>query len=103
MMGKNGWSKTKLCPFSLGVGIGAAEGIYLFIFALAAKLGGYGVPLIEQIGHTFYGYAPTYIGAFIGGAWGFVDGFIFGLIVGFFYNLCMCCRCKKCDDKVENK
>lgn len=85
--------KTKLCPFSFGIAIGAAEGIYMLLFGWIAWIWGYGVGLIQLISQGFIGFAPSFSGGIFGGIWGFFDGFIFGLIAAWVYNLCTS-RCK---------
>jgi hypothetical protein len=94
MMSKDGCNVAKLCPFSLGVGIGFAKAIFMMVFAWAGWLGGYYLPMIQQMAGMLHGYAPTFVGGLWGGLWGLIVGFVFGFLVGFFYDMCLCC-CKK--------
>ena len=98
MNGKCGCGKgMRLCPFSLGIGIGVASGIFMIAFAWAAWLWGFGAAMIDQYSAFYYGYAPTFVGGLIGGIWGLVEGFIFGVIVALFYDLvARCCKGKCC-------
>lgn len=83
----------KLSLLSLGIAIGFAEGLYMMVFAWLGWLWGYGIPIIHELATVMF--APSFIGGIMGGILGFIDGFIFGVIVAIFYNLCVCCRCKK--------
>jgi len=102
MFAKKECVKTKLCPFSLGIALGVASGLFLMLFAWAGHLWHYGLPLISQIATIFYGYAPTVLGGLYGALWGLLEGFIFGFIVALVYDFCICCCCTKtsmCNDK----
>jgi hypothetical protein len=98
MMNKDG-CYSKLCPVSLGVGLGVTEAIFMIVFAWAGLFFGYGIDMVHQISGVYIGYAPTIVGGLIGGGWGFVDGFIFGLIAGAIYNYCVC----RCHGSCESK
>lgn len=96
MMCKTGCtcSKAKLCPVSLGVGFGVAQGLFLLLFAWVGWFWGYGGTLAHDLSVIFHGYAPSLVGGLFGGLWGFIEGFVFGLIAGFVYDFCVCCGCK---------
>ncbi len=102
-MCKNESGKSKLSVCAFGLAIGLAEGIYMLLFAWIAWVCGYGTPLITDIAHVFYGYAPSFIGGLFGGLWGFADGFIFGIIAAWIYNLVLSSCCRKTSISSENK
>lgn len=86
--------KTKLSVVSFGIAIGVTEGLYMLLFGWMGWLFGYGNTMILQIANAFYGYAPSFGGAIVGGIWGFVDGFVFGVVAAAIYNFCLS-RCRK--------
>lgn len=97
MMGKEGCGSGKLCPVSLGIGFGVAEGLFMLIFAWVGWGMGCGVDIIHEMGTVFHGYAPTFWGGLWGALWGLLEGGLFGLIAGLVYNCCLCrCCCKMC-------
>ncbi len=87
--------KTKLCACALGVAIGVTKGLSLMLLAWVSLVWGVGAPLVVHLAAFLHGYASTWVGGLIGGGWGLVCGFIFGIVVGWIYNLCLCCCCKK--------
>ena len=95
MIEKNECTKTKLSAFSLGIAFSITEGLFMMLFAWAAGLFGYGIPMIHNIATVCYGYAPSFVGGLFGGVGGLIDGFIFGIVVGWIYNFCLCHVCKK--------
>jgi hypothetical protein len=51
--------------------------------------------LLEGLG-LVYGSTGTFgLGILFGAIWSFIDGFITGLVIAGFYNLVMCCWCRK--------
>jgi hypothetical protein len=54
--------------------------------ALAAWLLNWGGALVNVVSSLYLGYAPTLLGAAIGGAWALVDGFVAGFIIAWLYN-----------------
>lgn len=105
MLVKSDSAKAKICPFSLGVALGVAEGLFMLLFAWAGHFWHYGLALINLLATVYHGYAPTLPGGIYGGLWGLLDGFIFGFIVALIYNFCLCCCCaKSCDiQDMKNK
>lgn len=103
MMNKAECAKAKLCACSLGIAIGVTKGLILMLFAWAGWMWGVGTPMIEHIGNLFHGYAPTLLGGIIGGGWGLIGGFVVGLLIGWIYNRCICCGCKKLCGSCEKK
>lgn len=81
----------RLSIFSLAFALGIVSGLFMMFFAWYAYSYGHGIVLVAQWGEMYMGYAPTFKGGLIGGAWGFLDGFISGLILAIVYNLCLCC------------
>ncbi len=103
MMDKNGKCcgarKKRLCPVSLGFGLGIASGLAMLLLALANMQWGYGTQILALSATVDPGFAATGMGALIGLGWGFLKGFVFGFVVAVFYNLCArCCSrmCRKC-------
>lgn len=95
MFAKSECVKAKICPFSLGVALGVAEGLFMLLFAWAGYFWHYGLSLSSLLATVYSGYAPTILGGIYGGLWGLLDGFIFGFIVALVYNFCICCCCAK--------
>ena len=90
-----------ICPFSLGIAVGLASGLFMMGYALLAYWYGIGTSVIEESSTFYHGYAPSWTGALIGGGWGLLEGFIFGFLVALFYNCMSCFRsmcCKKSDE-----
>jgi len=57
----------------------------------------YGHEFVKVLGSIYYGYGPSWGGAFIGMGWAAADGFIGTLIIVSLYNLLTrCCRCRTC-------
>jgi len=71
---------------ALGLTLGLVWGAALLLLGLSAAMFGYGVLLIEFFSILYVGYAPTFLGALLGGVWGFVDAYIGGLVVAWLYN-----------------
>jgi hypothetical protein len=73
---------------ALGVGVGSVLGICVFaVTAFHVLLQPQDAPPIQLLSHYFYGYAPTWPGAFVGLFWGGFTGFVAGWFVGFVHNL----------------
>ncbi len=87
----------KLKVFSLGMGLGAATGLWFLLWGWSGWLMHWGHSAINMVGTVYHGFAPTMIGGLFGGMWGFIDGFLFGIVIAFIYNLCL--KCSICRDK----
>lgn len=87
-----GACKLKAC--SLGVAIGVAYAVFMFVLAWGAWQFEYASGAVEIIGTVYPGFEASLIGGLWGALWGFIDGFIFGLIIAWVYNLCGRCCCK---------
>ncbi len=70
---------------ALALSLGATFGAYVFLLGILAMFG-YGVPVVEAISSLYMGYAPTCLGALIGGLYAFFDGAVAGLLIGWLYN-----------------
>ena len=72
---------------AFGMALGAATGL-LFFAATAVVLlrPGSGAPDLTVLKEYFYGYTPSWTGAFIALAWGFVAGFVAGWFTAFCRN-----------------
>lgn len=89
--------KSRLSLCGLGVAFGVTWGLGLFVLGLLSTYLGWATPWVELFSSIYIGFASTFIGSLIGGAWGLLDGFITGVIVAFIYNLCVkCCGCSSC-------
>src|SRR5690348_3842366 len=99
MKAKEVCAKAKLSTVSLGIAFGVTEALFMILFAWAGWLFGYGISMIHQIASVYYGYAPSFSGGLLGGAWGLVDGFVFGVVAGFIYNLCFGYCSKSCSSE----
>jgi hypothetical protein len=75
-----------LNPKALGIGFGAAWGLFC-AFAALLSLTGLGVGIVYGIGTLYLGYQPGIVGAALGLIYGFIDGFIGGFIMAFVYNM----------------
>lgn len=95
------WVKCKLsvCGFSIATAL--TSGLGVLILGLMATYLNIGVPYVTLLGSVYSGYAATYAGSLIGGAWAFAVGLICGFFFSLFYNLtirmCCCHKCKCCD------
>ena len=47
---------------------------------------GWGGKYVDVMSSIYIGYAPTWVGGLIGGAWAFFDGMICGILFAFVYN-----------------
>ena len=75
---------------AFGMAVGAAASVFMFgltaIHLIRNPPPGSAIDL-QLLSNYFYGYAPTWKGAFIGMFWGFVVGFVGGWFVAFCRNL----------------
>jgi hypothetical protein len=75
---------------AFGTALGAAAGVFMFaltaIHVLRNPEPGSAMNL-QLLSNYFYGYTPTWKGAFVGAFWGFVVGFVGGWFVAFCRNL----------------
>lgn len=90
-------SCSKLSACSLAVAMGLTNGLGLMILAWSSWQWGFGGGMVTIISSVYHGYDASLMGGLFGLGWGFIDGFIFGLLVGWIYNLCLCCCCRKND------
>jgi protoporphyrinogen oxidase len=79
----------KLDRVALGLSVGAAGGLALFLATLFLVLGGGPHPLFGLLGQYFPGYEVTASGALVGLAYGFVAGFMGGWSFAFLRNTCL--------------
>lgn len=67
-------------------GVVCGAGLFLMTMILVLK-GGYPIgPTLGLLGHFFFGYSVTFVGAFVGLAWGFVAGFLLGWAFALLHN-----------------
>ncbi len=78
--------KASLGVVSLGLAIGIAWALGVFLLGLAAGLFDWGVPVVDVLSSVYLGYSPSFVGSVIGAVWGFVDGFIGGAVIAWLYN-----------------
>ncbi len=76
----------KLQPVPLGLAFGVLWAVYVFCVGITAMFN-WGGGIVEGLGTLYIGYAPSILGAFIGGVWAFVDGLVAGAIVAWIYNM----------------
>jgi hypothetical protein len=69
-----------------GLAGGILWGGYMFLATIISLYTGYGETLLNIMGELYWGYAISWLGAFVGLAYGFVDGFISFYIIGWLYN-----------------
>lgn len=89
--------KLSVCGFTLATAL--ISGLGIFFLGLMATYLNIGVPYVTILGSVYHGYAATYAGSLIGGAWAFACGIICGFFFSLFYNLILkacCCRCAHC-------
>ena len=96
MCGGKCGSKRKLCGFTLGLAVGVAAALMVFIFA---AVGMYWGP--EHLaGFHLAALAATWGDALVLSLYALLHGFIFGFLVALVYNLiACCCRCHACKGK----
>lgn len=80
--------RTKLCPFSLGLGIGLTCGLAIFLWSLWLLYAG-PTPMMAEY---HISVSSVWEGVVLA-LWGLLKGFIFGFFVALFYDLISCC-CK---------
>jgi len=76
---------TRLRVVSVALAAGLTWGFGVLLLGWVSG-GGWGGRLVDVLSSVYVGYAPTFLGGLIGGAWAFVDGFVAGLVLAFFYN-----------------
>ncbi len=69
---------------ALGFGLGAIEGLAIFVGTIILVLQGESGPAF--LSKLFPFYEVSIFGAFVGLVEGFIDGFIGGIILGWVYN-----------------
>ncbi|MBW2993599.1 bacteriophage holin [Candidatus Woesearchaeota archaeon] len=79
-------AKQKLDVLGLGLAIGIACAVYMFLIGLSAWLFGWGTGIVELISSLYLGFSATFAGSLIGAVWAFIDGFIAGVIIAWLYN-----------------
>jgi hypothetical protein len=78
----------KLDRVALGVSVGTATGLLLFLATLLLVLGG-GSPVLTLLGQYFPGYDVTMSGTVVGLAYGFAAGFAIAWAFAFLRNACL--------------
>ncbi len=78
--------KASLGVVSLGLALGIAWALGMFLLGLAAGLFDWGVPVVAVLSSVYIGYSPSFVGSITGAVWGFVDGFIGGVVIAWLYN-----------------
>lgn len=71
---------------SLGLAVGVAWAIGVFLLGIAAGLFNWGVELASALASLYIGFSPSFAGTIAGAVWGFADGFIFGVLIAWLYN-----------------
>ena len=80
--------RASLGVVSLGLAIGIAWALAMFLLGLMAGLFDWGVPVVAVLSSLYVGYSPSFVGSVTGAVWGFVDGFIGGVVIAWLYNRC---------------
>ena len=78
--------KASLGVVSLGLAVGIAWALGVFLLGLGAGLFDWGIPVVAVLASLYRGYDPSFVGNITGAVWGFVDGFIGGALVAWLYN-----------------
>ena len=76
----------ELDPRSLGLSFGVTFGAAIMLLGVSSWGLDYGTEAVELLAGFYKGYAPTPVGAVIGGFWGFFDAFIGGFAIAWLYN-----------------
>ena len=76
--------RLRIVPVALAFGLTWGIGVMLLGWVSGI---GWGGRLVDVLSSVYVGYASTFLGGLIGGAWAFVDGFIAGLLLAFLYNV----------------
>ena len=85
----------RLNAFALALACGVTWASGILVLGLAARLFGYGVPMVGLFGSVYLGFVPTFTGTAIGTLSAFVDGAIAGAIIALVYNCAVkCCAAK---------
>jgi protoporphyrinogen oxidase len=81
----------KLDRVALGLSVGTAGGLALFLATLFVALGGGPLvqPTLDLLGQYFPGYQVTWSGSVAGLVYGFVTGFVAGAAFAFLRNACL--------------
>ena len=78
--------KASLGVVSLGLAVGIAWALGVFLLGLAAGLLDWGVPVVAVMSSVYIGSSPSFVGSITGAVWGFFDGFIGGVVIAWLYN-----------------
>ena len=76
---------TRLRVSAVALAAGLTWGIGVLLLGWLSG-GGWGGRLVEVLSSVYVGYASTFLGGLVGGAWAFVDAFVAGLVLAFLYN-----------------
>jgi hypothetical protein len=76
----------KLNVRAFGLTAGILWGATVFVATLWLLALGYDGTFIRALGHFYFGYTFTVVGAFVGLVWGFVDGLVCGAVFAWLYN-----------------
>ncbi len=76
--------RLRIVPVALAFGLTWGIGVMLLGWVSGI---GWGGRLVDVLSSVYVGYASTFLGGLIGGAWAFVDGFVAGLLLAFLYNV----------------
>ena len=76
--------RLRIVPVALAFGLTWGIGVMLLGWVSGI---GWGGRLVGVLSSVYVGYASTFLGGLIGGAWAFVDGFVAGLLLAFLYNV----------------
>ena len=68
-------------PIAVGLALGIFFGIVLFIFAITARIFGYGRIFVSFMSTFYIGYKANILGAFIGLLRGFIEAFVWWCII----------------------
>ena len=87
-----------ICAGSLAFAIGIVWGLCMLSMGIVTTYTQtYGHKMVDVFASIYYGYGPTWGGAFLGLAWGFGDAFIGTLVIMGVYRICTAgCSCRTC-------
>ena len=77
----------KLHATKFGLAFGILYACIFFLYGALATMFGWGIEMSKMIGDFYYGFGPTWPGAFIGAGWGLAIGFVFFGVGAWIYNL----------------
>lgn len=84
--------RARVRALPLAAALGIVWGLAMLGCGIAAIYTSYADKMVEVFGSVYYGYGPTWGGAFLGLAWGFADAFVGTLVImGLYCLLARCC------------